>query len=176
MNNFCVPLYTRIYFLWPSSLRHPTGTGGAFNVWLCLSIFRLFFSCTRTFRRNPKVVDRGRPSGHGRRSSGPTRAVCRAWHALKVCFSAAVDKSISFCARSLIIFPHVRTAYYFGVVYSVQPRPQTKQRASFTPQLTLTWQPCRPTAAAAGSNMRVWQVRAVLWWSLIIDFHNNVPG
>ena len=53
----------------------------------------LIFLRTRTVRTNAKEVDRGRPSGHSRRGLGAIRAVCRAWHALKV-VSAGADKAI----------------------------------------------------------------------------------
>ena len=56
--------------------------------------FRLYLFVRAPFAQDFKEVDRGRPSGHGRRGSGVTRAVCLAWRALKVFFSARVDKTI----------------------------------------------------------------------------------
>ena len=60
----------------------------------------------QTVRTNTKEVDEGRPSGHSRRGLGAIRALCRAWRALKVFFSAGVDKTISreFCVRRCFVF------------------------------------------------------------------------
>ena len=53
--------------------------------------FWCLFAHTYLFVRAPcaetlKGVDRGRPSGHGRRGLGSIRAVCCAWRALKIAF------------------------------------------------------------------------------------------
>ena len=50
--------------------------------------------CTNA-RKCYKEVDRGRPSGHSCQGLGAIRAVCRAWRALKVFFSAGMEKTIS---------------------------------------------------------------------------------
>ena len=69
----------------------------------------VLFVCA-PFAQTLKEVERGRPSGHSRRNLGSIRAVCRAWRAYEVFFSAGgVDRIIS---RVFFLKRYFGTRYY----------------------------------------------------------------
>ena len=154
-----------------------------------MSSFRLFSSLvsnislrTSTFRQNAKDVDTGRPSGHVGRGLGAIGALWGARQALKVFCSAGVDESISrvFCVRPLFIF--MRTYDLLILFFARSTAQEARQqmttaacREHASPQLTTKLQPCRPEAAATGSIMCVWQVRAVLYLVTFIRACDRSP-
>ena len=147
-----------------------------------------FFVCFWTylfawakFRNNAEELDTGRPSEHFGRGLGAIRALWSAWQALNVFFPAGVDKTISrgFCMRPYS-FSYVRTSYiFFSCLLGTQPgahttESSTMQRACLPLADYTKLQPCRP-AAAAGSTMRMWQVRAVRWLVALVGACDRSP-